>query len=77
VFLFIQVAAAIAYVVLYFTDKNEFKKLCIGDSTDQKVIDTCNSSTNLNLWVVIVSSVVPILFSACTFFITSCQQRLY
>ncbi|KAJ7874830.1 hypothetical protein B0H14DRAFT_93496 [Mycena olivaceomarginata] len=75
VFLFIQVAAAIAYVVLYFTDKNEFKKLCIGDSTDQKVIDTCNSSTNLNLWVVIVSSVVPILFSAYGVYIVAAYAR--
>ncbi|KAK7057499.1 hypothetical protein R3P38DRAFT_2841314 [Favolaschia claudopus] len=64
IFLAVQIAAVAAYFILYFVDKDQFKKLCIGDSTDQHIIDACNSSSKLNLWVLIVASVIPILFSA-------------
>jgi hypothetical protein len=68
-FLAVQILLTLANVILYFVDKDEFKKLCIGSSTDQRVIDACNSSSNLTLWTVIVSAVVPVLFSACMLFL--------
>ncbi|KAJ6497763.1 hypothetical protein C8R45DRAFT_138890 [Mycena sanguinolenta] len=75
VFLAIQVAAMIAYFILYFTDKDEFKRICIGDSTDQDVINTCNSTANLDLWVVVVSSVLPVLFSAYGVYVVAAYAR--
>jgi hypothetical protein len=63
----VQIAVVIAYFVLFFVDKNEFKKLCIGGSTDQQVIDACDSPTKLSLGVLIVSAVMPVLFQACTY----------
>ncbi|KAF7375883.1 hypothetical protein MSAN_00002700 [Mycena sanguinolenta] len=74
-FLVIQVAAMVAYFILFFTDKDEFRRICIGDSTDQDVINTCNSSSNLDLWVVIVSSVIPVLFSAYGVYIVGAYAR--
>ncbi|KAJ7188597.1 hypothetical protein C8R46DRAFT_934557 [Mycena filopes] len=63
-FLGLQIVAVIAYLALYFIDKSNFTKVCIGGSTDQQIIDACNSSTKLSLWVLIVSAVVPLLFQA-------------
>ncbi|KAJ6558441.1 hypothetical protein DFH09DRAFT_1365113 [Mycena vulgaris] len=71
-FLVVQVAAVVAYFVLYFVDKDEFSKLCIGSSTDQQVIDACNATSKHSLWVVIVSAIVPILFQAYGVYIVSC-----
>ncbi|KAJ6495684.1 hypothetical protein C8R47DRAFT_1069549 [Mycena vitilis] len=74
-FLFLQVAVVVAYIVLYFIDKNEFKKLCIGNSTDQNVINACNSSGSLSVGVVIASAVVPILFQAYGVYIVTAYAR--
>ncbi|KAF7362152.1 hypothetical protein MVEN_00561200 [Mycena venus] len=74
-FLALQVVLTIANLVLYFFDKDEFKKLCIGDSTDQRVIDACNSSDNLALWSVIVSAVLPLLFSAYGVYIVAAYAK--
>ncbi|KAJ7668510.1 hypothetical protein DFH06DRAFT_982286 [Mycena polygramma] len=74
-FLFLQVAVVIAYIVLYFIDKNEFKKLCVGDSTDQNVIDACNSSGSLSVGVVIASAVVPVLFQAYGVYVVTAYAR--
>jgi len=71
VFLAIQVVAMVAYFILFFADKNEFRQLCIGDSTDQDVINACNSSSKLDLWIVIISSVLPVLFSAYGVYVVS------
>ncbi|KAJ7350383.1 hypothetical protein DFH08DRAFT_958068 [Mycena albidolilacea] len=74
-FLAVQILLTLANVILYFVDKNEFNKLCIGSSTDQRVIDACNSSSNLALWTVIVSAVVPIIFSAYGVYIVSAYAQ--
>jgi hypothetical protein len=65
-----QIAIVVAYIILYFVDKDEFKKLCLNSlngSTDQNAIDACNSPGKLSLWALIVSAVLPILFQACMF----------
>ncbi|KAJ7783968.1 hypothetical protein DFH07DRAFT_997420 [Mycena maculata] len=63
-FFVIQLAVVVAYFVLYFTEKNQFRKLCIGDSTAQNVINACSAPGKLSLWMMIVSAVVPLLFQA-------------
>ncbi|KAJ7125038.1 hypothetical protein C8R44DRAFT_129720 [Mycena epipterygia] len=76
-FLVVQVAVVTAYFVFYFIDKDKFRKICIGDSTDQKVIDTCDSPSKLSLWAVIISAVVPLLFQAYgVYIVASYVQKL-
>ncbi|KAJ6593585.1 hypothetical protein B0H19DRAFT_1091056 [Mycena capillaripes] len=74
-FLVLQIATVVAYFVLYFIDKDEFKKICIGGSTDQNVIDACNSSSKLSIWVLVVSAVVPILFQAYGVYVVAAYAR--
>ncbi|KAJ7690710.1 hypothetical protein B0H17DRAFT_1064551 [Mycena rosella] len=69
-FLVVQVAVVTAYFVLYFLDKDKFRKLCIGDSTDQKVIDVCNAN-DISLWALIVSAILPIICQAYGVYIVS------
>ncbi|KAJ7039119.1 hypothetical protein C8F04DRAFT_318379 [Mycena alexandri] len=70
-FLGLQVVAMIAYIAIYFIDKSGFQKVCIGNSTDQQVIDACNSATNSSSWVVIVSAIIPLIFQAYGVYIVS------
>ncbi|KAJ7502899.1 hypothetical protein B0H11DRAFT_1986846 [Mycena galericulata] len=74
-FFVLQVAVVTAYFVLYFVDKNQFRKLCIGNSTDPKVINACDSPSKLSLWILIVSAVVPLLFQAYGVYIVSSYVR--
>ncbi|KAJ7874811.1 hypothetical protein B0H14DRAFT_3437602 [Mycena olivaceomarginata] len=57
-FLAVQILLTLANVILYFVDKDEFKK-----------------TVNLALWTVIVSAVVPILFSAYGVYIVSAYAQ--
>ncbi|KAJ7497002.1 hypothetical protein FB451DRAFT_211392 [Mycena latifolia] len=55
-------------------------KLCMNDlnpadPTDQWAIDTCNASSKLSLWVLIVSAVTPILFQAYGVYIIAAYVR--
>ncbi|KAJ7364402.1 hypothetical protein DFH08DRAFT_949994 [Mycena albidolilacea] len=75
VFFAIQVVGIIAYFGLYFVDRNDFKQKCIGNSTNQKVIDTCNSSRLRDLWVLIVSAVLPLLFSGYGVYIVAAYDK--
>ncbi|KAJ6602157.1 hypothetical protein B0H10DRAFT_2081074 [Mycena sp. CBHHK59/15] len=77
-FLGLQIAVVTSYFVFYFIDKNRFRKLCIGDSTDQKIIDACDSPSKLSLWILIVSAIVPILFQAYgVYIVASYVQQLH
>ncbi|KAJ7729527.1 hypothetical protein DFH07DRAFT_945580 [Mycena maculata] len=74
-FFVIQTAVVVAYFVRYFVDKAQFRKLCIGDSTDQNVTNACDSPSKLSLWILIVSAVVPLLFQAYGVYIVSQYLR--
>ncbi|KAJ7729065.1 hypothetical protein DFH07DRAFT_756993 [Mycena maculata] len=74
-FFVIQVVSVIAYFVLYFVDKSQFRKLCIGDSTDQNVINACDSPSKLSLWILVVSAIVPLLFQAYGLYVVSSYVR--
>ncbi|KAJ7129008.1 hypothetical protein C8R43DRAFT_1111040 [Mycena crocata] len=74
VFLAIQVAAVTAYIILYIVDKDRFHQLCVADSTDPNRVNACNS----NLWVMIVSAIIPLLFQAYGVYIVgSYKQKLH
>ncbi|KAF7321516.1 hypothetical protein MKEN_00672500 [Mycena kentingensis (nom. inval.)] len=74
-FLALQVAVLVAYVIMYFVDRGQFAKLCIGDSTDQKVIDACNSPGKVAIWALIVSGIIPLLFQAYGVYIVAAYSR--
>ncbi|KAJ7350399.1 hypothetical protein DFH08DRAFT_109062 [Mycena albidolilacea] len=72
----LQVVLVIAYFVLYFADKDEFKKICIGQSTDQKVIDNCNDlNKGKNVWAFVVAAIIPILSQAYGVYIVSSYAK--
>ncbi|KAJ7497001.1 hypothetical protein FB451DRAFT_211383 [Mycena latifolia] len=70
-FLGIQIAAVIACFALYFVNKDEFRKLCIGGSTDQHIIDTCNASSKRSVGILVTSAIIPILFQAYGVYVVS------
>ncbi|KAF7362158.1 hypothetical protein MVEN_00561900 [Mycena venus] len=71
-----QIILMIAYFVLYFADKDEFKKVCINNSTNQAVIDNCNDLTRpKSIWALIVSAIIPILFQAYGVYIVSSYAK--
>ncbi|KAJ7690709.1 hypothetical protein B0H17DRAFT_1134221 [Mycena rosella] len=79
-FLMMQIVTVIAYFVLYFADKDQFRKLCIenlnhGLTNERQATETCNASSKLSLWVMIVSAVVPILSQAYGVHIVSAYAR--
>ncbi|KAJ7479636.1 hypothetical protein FB451DRAFT_1448731 [Mycena latifolia] len=73
--LIVHVTTAVANLILYVVDRNDFRDKCIGDSTDQKVIDACDKATKLPLWAVIVSMTIPILFQAYGVYIVSAYEK--
>ncbi|KAJ7631823.1 hypothetical protein B0H17DRAFT_1108528 [Mycena rosella] len=73
--LVVHVTAVVATVILYAVDKDEFRKQCIGASTNQKVIDACTAPNSLDLWVVIVVATVPLIFQAYGVYIVSSYDK--
>ncbi|KAJ7039120.1 hypothetical protein C8F04DRAFT_1179090 [Mycena alexandri] len=63
-FLLIHVAVVIAFLILFFADKDEFKKLCLDNSTDPQRIDNCNKVLKSSIPAVIVAAILPLLFQA-------------
>ncbi|KAJ7076872.1 hypothetical protein B0H15DRAFT_574726 [Mycena belliarum] len=74
-FLGLTITVVIAYFILYFVDKSQFRKLCIGSSTDQNVINACNGSTKLSVWAMVISAIIPILFQAYGVYIVSAYVK--
>ncbi|KAJ7928495.1 hypothetical protein B0H13DRAFT_1967550 [Mycena leptocephala] len=70
----LQICVWIAFFVFYFVDKKEFRKLCVGDSTDQQLIDACDSPSK-HVWVFIVSASIPLLSQAYGVYIVSSYVR--
>ncbi|KAJ7647613.1 hypothetical protein FB45DRAFT_860738 [Roridomyces roridus] len=67
-FLVVQVAAVVAFFILYFVDKKDFNKICESNDT---LSDTCDSTRRLPLWSMLVSTIVPLLFQAYGVYIVS------
>ncbi|KAJ7782788.1 hypothetical protein B0H16DRAFT_1447063 [Mycena metata] len=61
-FLLIHFAVVVAFLILFFADKNEFKKLCLNNSTDPQRIDDCNKVMKSSVPAVIVAAILPLLF---------------
>ncbi|KAJ7072611.1 hypothetical protein C8F01DRAFT_254838 [Mycena amicta] len=74
-FLALQVAVSVAAIILSIVNKDELKKLCIGDSTNQSVIDACNNFAGQRLWSLIVGSIVPLIFQAYGVYIIAAYAR--
>ncbi|KAK7057500.1 hypothetical protein R3P38DRAFT_2841320 [Favolaschia claudopus] len=63
----LQVAVSTAYLVFFFTDKKDFKKLCAAGSSSSNAVDDCDNLANnvdKNAWKVVVSAVVPIVIQS-------------
>ncbi|KAJ7655381.1 hypothetical protein B0H17DRAFT_378028 [Mycena rosella] len=85
-FFVLELAAAITYFVLYFADKDEFKKLCIEGleristgtthpTSPQDAADSCDGTLKRSLAPMIVSAVVPLLSQAYGVYIVSAYAR--
>ncbi|KAJ7668511.1 hypothetical protein DFH06DRAFT_201735 [Mycena polygramma] len=76
-FLSLQCCFVTAYIILLFVDKDKVKNVCIGGSTNQAVIDACNSPSK-HVWVLVLSALLPIVFQAYgVYVISSYVQKLH
>ncbi|KAF8178534.1 hypothetical protein K438DRAFT_1843897 [Mycena galopus ATCC 62051] len=72
----IEISLVVAYFVLYFADRKEFTKLCIGDATDQATINNCKTLSS-SVWVLVVSAIIPILSHAYGVYIVASYAKKF
>ncbi|KAF7315188.1 hypothetical protein MIND_00033200 [Mycena indigotica] len=70
-----QIAVTLAAIILSIVDRSQLKKLCVGSSTTQAVIDACDNFANRRVWEMILGSVLPILFQAYGVYIIAAYAR--
>ncbi|KAJ7188596.1 hypothetical protein C8R46DRAFT_1243502 [Mycena filopes] len=61
-FLLLHITIVVAFFILFFADKKEFKKLCLNNTTDQHNIDNCDKVLKASVPAVLISGLVPLLF---------------
>ncbi|KAJ6593584.1 hypothetical protein B0H19DRAFT_1246331 [Mycena capillaripes] len=70
----LQLVLLITCIVFFFVDKDKFRNICIGGSTDQNRIDACDAPGK-HVWAFIVPTIIPILSQAYGVYIISAYVR--